>query len=495
MPPPHTVHLREAAASHSPAALRLPRIASCLRGGVGLVGLVTGAMLLIGSTIGPSIRSTMAEDAGEAADATETKGGWSRLENADATGEYKERVKEAASLDPASREFLLKEALPQLARSENRGSIERVRRRIRELLITDIANRQVVDEVNGVVADFMGALARDAAADPVVRVNAVLMIGELRTVGNKAAWADAAPRLAALAKDPTIDAGVRVAAVAGLSRSGVAEAATPQAAGAAGQALMAILAEPIDGGGPEREWLAGRVATMLPVFVTEYPKPVVDRLAALLADASRGNDLRVRTAAALGARVTAKSAVDAGQVVGAVEALAVRILADDVEKVERKQFEQQYRQQVGGAAEAAAGWVNPAAPMGGIAEGQGGPTAIAEEVVRREAWRLLMLAGALDGGDGGLLKGSSGIAGAAQGPVADKAKSLASTLRAAALELDANPTEQALMASLGKLRPQGDAKPGDAAAPEGEAAPEAPAQRQPADEAPQPSPFGASPFG
>jgi len=421
------------------------------------------------------------QDAGELKYAS-----WSKVESADATREYKERLKEAGSLDQASQTFLVQDALTQLANEENRSSIERVRRRMREVLLTEIGNPQVLAAANGVVADFMAAVARDGRADPVVRVNAAIMIGELRNQDGKP-WPDAVPRLADLAKDQKAIAAVRVAAVTGLSRVGPTLAATPETTAAVGQAVMGILAEPAVTGRPEQDWLAGRAMGLLPSLVTEYSKPVAEQIAKILADDTRSIDLRVRAAAALGARAGAKSAVDAGQAVAVIEALAIRTLADDAEAAQKKGFEEQYRQFVGGKA-----------AEQGAAAGQGRAVMIPEQVARREAWRLIALAGALDGGDGATVTGGKGIAGVAEGPVAEKAKTLAATLREAAVAIDADPTEQAVSAAVQRLRPtakkQKPQRQGDEPASEKPA--RDPGQQIPADEpAPQPSPFEASPFG
>ena len=424
-------------------------------------------------------------------DAGEPKyGNWSRVESSAAKTEYKERLKEAGALDQASRAFLVQDALPQLANEENRSSIEWVRRRIREVLLTEIGNPQVLAAANGVVAEFMTGLARDGGADPVARVNAAIMIGELRNQDGKP-WPDAVPLLADLAKDQRVIPAVRIAAVTGLSRLGPTVAATPETTAAVGQALMGILAEPAVAGRPEQDWLTGRALGILPSLVAEYSKPVAEQIAKILGDESRSIDLRVRAAAALGARAGAKSAVDAGQAVAAIEKLAIRTLAADIDAVERKRFEEQYRQFVSGKA----------AEQGGAAEGQGAAATIPEQVARREAWRLITLAGALDGGDGAIATGgagSKGLAGAAEGPVAERAKALAGALREAALAIDADPSEQAIAAAVQRLQPT--AKKPKPQRPGGEPGVEKPARdpdRQiPADEpTPQPSPFEASPFG
>lgn len=423
-----------------------------------------------------------------AQDATEPKyTSWSKLELADATKEYKTRLKEAGSLDQASRTFLVQDALPQLANEENRSSIEKVRKRMRDYLLADIRNPQVLAAANGVVADFMETLARDAAADPLVRVNAVILIGELRNLEGRP-WPDAVPRLLGLAKDPKVIGGVRIAALSGLSRFGAALAATPDTTAAVGRALIGILAEPAAAGRPEQDWLAGRAVALLPPLMAGLPKDVIEQLEKMLADDSRSIDLRVRVAAALGAMADGKSALDVGRAVAAIEVLAVRTLASDVEAAEKKQFDEQYRRFVGGND----------GPAAGGAAGQGGSPKIPAAVVRREAWRLITLAGSLDGGTGAMAAGQdggNGLAGAAEGPVAEKAKTLAATLRQTSLALDADPTGQTVVASLARLR-----QPGKKPKPEVSEG-DQPAGEKPAGEGEgqvpdnETSPFESSPFG
>lgn len=437
-----------------------------------------------------------AEDAADARFAS-----WQRVEASDALREYKERLKDAAAVDQASRTFLLEDALPQLAREENRGSIERVRRRMRDVLLGEIG-QQALAAANAIVADFMDSLARDGAADPLVRVNAAILIGELRVDGNRP-WPDVVPRLSALVADRRLSMGVRIAAMAGLSRPNVPVAATQQSAEAVGRAVTAILEEePAAPGRPEQDWLLARAVSLLPAVMTEYPEPVAAGLVRILVDESRSTDLRVRAAASLAARVGPKSAIDPGAAITAIESLAVRSLAGDLSAVERNRFDQEYRQFVGGKADG----------QGGRPGNRGEEVGIPEQVVRREAWRLFTLAGSLDGGDGAIVTatsgGGKGLAGAAKAPLAEKARTLAAVLREEASSLDGDPTERTLVASLERLRPAAK-KPG-AVVPDGDGSDPAVAEgdepskprrrgrRNPvdaADPAPQASPFESNPAG
>lgn len=414
---------------------------------------------------------------------------WQRLETSEETRAFKDRLKEGGAFDAAARAFLLQQALPQLAREENRATVERVRRRMREVLLTEIANEQAFREANRTVMQFMDALARDESADPVTRVNAAMLIGELRGSDNRP-WIDAAPPLAALAKDPKVAMAVRVAAMAGLSRYGAAFAANPKAASEAGAAVMAILSEPAAdpqaAARPEQEWLAGRAVSLLPMLTAAYPKAVADAVARIVADESRSIDLRVRAAASLGAGVGPQSQIDGGKLVPVIESLAIRMLASDIEAANAKRFDGEYRRFVAGVA-GGAGAV-PRSGLGGVPMGgpvgAGGPPVIPEQVCRRQAWRLVLLADALAGPDG-----SKGLAAVSQGADADKAAKLAKVFRDSGMAIDAEPFEDVLASSLDAIKNAGrvPAAPVPAQQPGGQPA-------QPGEPAKPADAPGASPF-
>jgi hypothetical protein len=101
---------------------------------------------------------------------------------------------------------------------------------------------------------------------------------------------------------------------------------------------------------------------------------------------------------------------------------------------------------------------------------------------RRNAWRLYGLAEAVQPARGG-----AGLAGMLQGEPAAAAADLATTMRQAAVKLDADPDEEALAAALAELR-----KLAGAAAPPAGGAGKADGQATPA--SPFDQPASGSPF-
>ena len=174
--------------------------------------------------------------------------GWPKVENAREMRELKEKLRDGSALDAEGRAFVAQTVLPQLALGENLPTIERTRRRIRETLLTEIDDDKAFADMSRLVAETMTAVARDDAAEPAVRLNAMLLVGEMRGKDGKP-WPPARPLLAAATGDTKLPIAVRIAAIAGLGRHvdacrGDAEA-TAALAQAAGPALVAILAEPV----------------------------------------------------------------------------------------------------------------------------------------------------------------------------------------------------------------------------------------------------------
>lgn len=379
--------------------------------------------------------------------------GWSKVEGARETREIKEKLREG-SFDGEARRYLLQTVLPQLGFEENRITIERTRRRMRELILTDVGDDKAFMEASRTVADFMNALAKNEDAEPVVRINAMLLLGELKSREGKP-WPPAAAMLAAAAGDATLPMAVRIAALAGINRhvDGVKNdpAALAALAQACGPTVQAIVAEPLAAEGRiEREWLASRAVSLLPFFVPNAPKDLVAMLARLLQDETRSIDTRVRAAAALGATAGVESGVDAPALVESIRGLAIRSLEADASAAAARRFERDYR----GASAAP-----PAGPQPGIGFGidqaaSQDPTSIPEQACRRAAWRLSLLADAILAGD------KNGL-GRLMGDAAGKAEDLAVTLRDAAGAIDDAPVESSVLDALAMLRPAA----GGAAAP------------------------------
>jgi hypothetical protein len=143
--------------------------------------------------------------------------GWTKVEACREIRELKEKLREGGQVDANARLFLEETALPQLALDENRALIERTRRRIRDLLLGDLPDEKSYGEVSLLIAEFMTALARDEQAEPVVRVNAMLLVSELKGRNDKP-WPPAALALAAAAGDKGLPDAVRIAALTGVAK-------------------------------------------------------------------------------------------------------------------------------------------------------------------------------------------------------------------------------------------------------------------------------------
>jgi len=276
-----------------------------------------------------------------------------------------------------------------------------------------------------------------------------------------------------------------VAAIAGLGRHvdacrGDADA-TAALAKAAGPAIMTILAAPVQSDRrAEQEWLAARAVSLLPALVPTAPKAVAAALAAIVEDPARAADVRVRAAAALGATADAKSEINAANLIDTIRGIALQSLEADVAAADVRRFEREYRRLAAGQ--------QAAMQFGAEFAGGGDPAvsglAVPEQACRRNAWRLVTLADAIDSGDG--RPGLASLLGGSAAP----AKQLAATLRDAGLAIDQTPDEESVVAAITAIKappqPQADAP----AAAQPAAAP----QEQTPEPTEQPTAPNASPF-
>lgn len=361
---------------------------------------------------------------------------WTKFELSSETRDFRAKLRDGGGFEAADREFVVRQALPQLGFESNRATIERVRRRIREAILEEITDPKAYDTAAQAVLEAMLAKARDKATDPLVGVNAMLLVGEMRTLDRRPLPA-ALPRLVAAAADPGLPMGLRIAAAVGLSRHAEAAAAGGDVAALAkalAPALGPMLAAPTPG--PAADWLASRALSIM--HVLGPPAGTNDALAAaaaILADDSRPVDVRIRAGLALGATARADSGVDVARAVGAVRSCAIVGLQADVAAAEGRQFEAQV---VGGNPQ-------PPPPPPGPATTPP-PPPIPQLACRRDAWRLSTCAEALEGPDGG-----SGLAALLAGDDAAAARELAAQLRQSATSLDANPNAQGVVDALAVL--------------------------------------------
>ena len=375
--------------------------------------------------------------------------GWTKVEGSREIRELKEKLREGGQFDDNAKQFLQETALPQLGLEENRSLIERARKRLRELLLGDVGEDKAYADIAQLIADFMTAAARDDAADPVVRVNAMLLVGELKAKSGKP-WAAAGPSLAAAAGDKNLPDAVRIAALAGVAKHVAAGAGDDSLAKTFGPPVAAILGEQVAGPrSVEQEWLVSRALQLIPALVRPAPPKLAAFLAAIVGDEAQAIDLRVRAAAALGATADAASGIDAAAVVEAIRKLAITALESEEKAAAARRFEDQYRR--GGAAPGGPPGAPFGAPQGVGFDGQPlpviDPLAISEQACRRAAWRLYTLGTAIFAADD--KPGLATLMGDAAGP----AKELAKQLTTEGLTLDSDPVEDALLDALDVLRP------------------------------------------
>jgi hypothetical protein len=416
----------------------------------------------------------------------------------------------------AAREFLSTAILPQFESEDNLPSLDDVRKKIRDRLLLVIGNDDSFAQAGTFVRDRLDEFARDTNRDPLLRVNAMLFIGEMTDKG-RLPWATALSTLAAAAQDAALDPAVRIAALTGLSNhlasltrlSGDQATAVRAAIAATLPTLLPPSAAGNPAGGVEprshaASWLAARGLGMLPLAVNPATPEIAARLVAVIDDPSWPFDVRVRAAAALGKTVGAESGVATEPVLKAIRTLAIAALDADRLEARRLLELQAYKAGGGAGAGGAPGFVprGPMPEMGGM-PGMGGELpaedGLRSAVCRRAAWRLYALGDAIvpDSKKGGLA--------ALIDKDGDGAKQLAALLKDGGEALDAEPYGYVLLEALDELDPDGVKKRAAEAAPAGAAdEPEAPAPTEPAapgkdKPAPKPakkpdSPFGDSPF-
>lgn len=371
---------------------------------------------------------------------------WNKLEATPESRAYKEAMSAGGAFDAKAREFFEKAALPQLALDANRSTIERVRKRMREFLLGDIANEKSAEEASKACLSFMESLAGKDEADPVVRVNAMLLIGELQGRDRKP-FQPAATVLAQAVSDAKLSKAVRIAACVGMARhveatkglvdeqQRMATVATP--------AILAVLKEPTPpGAAVENDWLASRCLSMLPLLGPVTPE-MTAAVVQILGDSSRSINLRVRAAAVLAAVAQPDSQVDAVAVIKAIDELARVSLDRDRAAGDRLQLDRQASDATGQSARSnAVAGQPPVEPL------------LPSEVCRRAAWRLDVLADSILTADS-----KRGLA-LLDGEPSPGSQRLSQRLRRAAMDLDAAPDETTLRQALKSLAPEASADEG-----------------------------------
>lgn len=371
---------------------------------------------------------------------------WESFAEEPAVKEYLDGLK-AGGFDAKARETLLTTALPLLENPANRRSIERLRKRIRESMLNERgADATTLDQANAAAADWLLGRALAPDVDPVVAVNEVLLVGDMRGPDGRP-WAKAGSRLMKIAAEANARSAVRAAALAAVVRH--VEAGLALDADAA-NGIRTIAVTPPTDAGAAGDWLAARALGLLPVVMPKAAPDVASALVKLLGDTSRSVDVRVRAAEALGRSAAEESKVDVVPALAAIRALAIRGLEEDLERAKNEEFGQSL---AAGGAMAASGFggaefaprpggefaPRPGGEFGGVPGmgfGPGGVVpggtmapAVEPTVLEHNAWRLAALAGAIQP------TGKAGGLAAVAGDTSAAAKALAAKLRENALIL------------------------------------------------------------
>jgi len=203
---------------------------------------------------------------------------WAKVDSSEQRKMYVDAMREAnpGAFAGEVRVFAVETVLPQLQLEANRGNIEVVRRKMRSLLLDNVGDGKAFEAASRAVLDFMVPLLRDDKADPLVRINAMLLIGELRSRDNKALpWAGSLEQLTSLASDAKVPVYLRIAALSGLAQHvDAAQKKGSATAAGLGKTLGPVLV-PIVSGPPlddraAADWLVARALDMLPVVMPEF---------------------------------------------------------------------------------------------------------------------------------------------------------------------------------------------------------------------------------
>lgn len=391
-------------------------------------------------------------------DAGGTFANWAKVDSGEQRKQYVDAMKEPTpgAFAGQVRAFAVDVVLPQLQLEANRGTIEVVRRKMRSLLLDNVGDGKAFEAASKAVLDFMVPLVRDDKADPLVRINATLLIGELRARDNKTQpWDGSLEPLTSLASDVKLPVYLRIAALAGLAQH--VEAAQKKGSATVaglGKALGPVLV-PIVSGAPlddraAADWLAARALDMLPVVMPEFTADAAAPVEKILADASRSTDVRVRAAMALGVAARPASGIKAAQAVAAIRGLVITAFEADLAAAEKH----------GAGASSGPGAAGPV-PPGEAAPAVPAGDHVPHAVGRRAAWRLAVLARAIgvEPGKGGLIELL---------PENEKvpARDLANDLFQGSQQLDLSSSEQTMRDLVTQIR-----NPGAAAAPAADGAP------------------------
>jgi hypothetical protein len=161
----------------------------------------------------------------------------------------------------------------------------------KELRSSDLGKKSgapaVHEHLNALLLDFMNQLATDGEFHPAVRVNAMLMIGDLNSVEPTATTAavplpDALKTLMATIGDDKLPDGVRAAAMVGIQRHAYEGVTDPDARKALSVAMLRLVGEdpPTGAGAAGRQWIMAQAAEALGLLKDPAAFPALLKMAA-----------------------------------------------------------------------------------------------------------------------------------------------------------------------------------------------------------------------
>jgi len=308
------------------------------------------------------------------------------------------------------------------------------------------ASKQAADEV----VSHLTTIARNKTVDIIKSVNAALLLGELQGPQQQL-LAAATPALEKIVLDDTVTPAVRVAAMRGLSARG--EALRSRSAGdtARKQAtallptLTAVCMLGNDSLSPAgRNWLQERTLDLAADLVgligedKAVLRPLQAAVVALLEDASRPINLRVRAATVVKALALSGIELPIKTTSEQITEIALAAVRDDWDAIERQKLEDMLSGTAGQDVATMLG------PTGEPLENETGY--LPEARCLQTSWRLVCLAAAIDGLADGLTDGN------------DQLKNEAAALRRLGLDIYESPKDKTVLAAIKKLIPEAAAK-------------------------------------
>ena len=372
---------------------------------------------------------------------------WTKVESSPETKAYSDALKAGGAFDGKHQAHFLENVLPQLELQSNRPQIERVRKRIRDVFLVPITSPAAFDAAQAAVVLYASQAAASDDFDMAVRVNAVLLIGDLRTAKQEP-WPSAVDAIVTIATNIDLPLAIRASAMPGLFRH-ASSAGNPEGRKAITAAAFTIIAETTpDTQQTAHEWLQSKAMASLRVIGSPLTESDATNILAALNNSQAGLNLRVRSASLLGALADRDTKLDLSALVESIKVLATTSLLNDEQFLEQRILEKEYLGGTGGGSN----FGGRMGPPGAMGMGSEKPR---NETYVRQAWRLSVLAEALEAEDPKSKgKGLLQLVPATEMQLAEDVTLLATVLRDCAFDMTAYADSVILSRCLDRLLPE-----------------------------------------